>query len=108
MQEFIDKQSLDAGAGPPRVERIARMKKPYKTKSGSEAVKNRDVYMVTSKDGNQFMVGEDSKGRMYMYDAGGNLYYDSGLEEVGWYVVSISTCDNKLPLSSIHSWVANK
>ena len=35
----------------------------------------------------QVLVGEDSRKRMYMLDAGGNLYYDSGNREVGFFQV---------------------
>lgn len=64
------------------------MNVPYRTKSGDGAVKKKDVVLITSKDGSQFMAGEDSRGRVFMYDKNGNLYYDSGIREVGWYVVS--------------------
>ena len=35
----------------------------------------------------QVLVGEDSRKRMYMMDEGGNLYYDSGNREVGFFQV---------------------
>ena len=35
----------------------------------------------------QVLVGEDYRKRMYMMDEGGNLYYDSGNREVGFFQV---------------------
>lgn len=47
---------------------------------------------MLTKAGNQVMVGEDTDGRVYFVDKGGNLYYDSGDPEVGMYVVSLPPC----------------
>lgn len=67
---------------------IVRVREPVTREGTVSKYKNRDVTLITGRDGSKFIAGEDKMGRMYMYDSQGNLYYDSGVEGVGWYAVS--------------------
>lgn len=67
-------------------ELVARVEVPMKTRNGVQKVR-RDVKLVAGKSGVPFVVGRDRKGRRYMVDANGILFYDSGISQVGWYAV---------------------
>eukprot|EP00884_Botryococcus_braunii_P007470 jgi/Botrbrau1/16724/Bobra.0276s0004.1 len=45
------------------------------------------VYVVKTKGGNLLRVSQDEKGRLFFVDMQGNLYYDSGIKEIGFYFV---------------------
>lgn len=47
----------------------------------------RKVYRVKGKNGADFLASQDSRGRIYMVDPYGNLYYDTGMSQIGWYMV---------------------
>ena len=42
---------------------------------------------VRTAGGNKVLIAEDEAGRTFLVDQDANLYYDSGIEEVGWYIV---------------------
>ena len=43
---------------------------------------------IRTKGGNRVLLAEDEAGRTFLVDQDANLYYDSGIEEVGWYIVA--------------------
>lgn len=43
---------------------------------------------IRTKGGNKVLIAEDEAGRTFLVDQDANLYYDSGIEEVGWYIVA--------------------
>jgi len=45
---------------------------------------------IKTDGGNKVLIAEDEAGRTFLVDQDGNLYYDSGIEEVGWYIVAAS------------------
>lgn len=51
--------------------------------------RKKEMVLVKGKNNEPFLYGEDAQGRGYMVDKYGYLYYDSGIEDVGWYVVCI-------------------
>eukprot|EP00210_Caulerpa_lentillifera_P001711 g1644.t1 len=67
---------------------VASVDVPMKTQNGVKNIR-RDVKLVTGKSGVPFVVGRDSKGRRYMVDENGILFYDSGISQVGWYAVNV-------------------
>ncbi|CAD7704302.1 unnamed protein product, partial [Ostreobium quekettii] len=61
---------------------------PIRVRSGGTTkTVNRRAYRIKGKNGTTYLASQDSKGRMYMVDQAGNLYYDSGLPQIGWYIV---------------------
>jgi hypothetical protein len=48
--------------------------------------------VVKTKGGNMLQVSRDEAGRLYFVDMKGNLYYDSGIKEVGFYFVRPQFC----------------
>ena len=54
------------------------------------------IEYVTTKGGNQVAVGEDSRGRTFFIDKGGNLYYDTGDVNIGAYLVQTHRCQTPL------------
>ena len=43
---------------------------------------------IRTQGGNRVLIAEDEAGRTFLVDQDANLYYDSGIEEVGWYIVA--------------------
>ena len=61
---------------------------PIKVRSsGKLKTVKRRLYKVKGKSGVEFIASQDSKGRIYMMDQRGNLFYDSGMSQIGWYMV---------------------
>ena len=50
--------------------------------------KNERMALYTNKNGARFKIALDEKGRPFIIAPDGNLYYDSGVDEVGFYRVS--------------------
>lgn len=46
------------------------------------------MHLVKTKGGNVLQVSHDERGRLFFTDMQGNLFYDSGIKEVGFYFVS--------------------
>ena len=60
-------------------------------------------YMFTE-GGNQVVVGEDKKGRVYFIDQNGNFYYDTGDPNLGFYMVFLNHRDQHKNHLTIYIW----
>ena len=67
---------------------------PRKTRDGKIRNIRKDVKYVMGKNKMLYRVATDERGRMFMVDANGVLFYDSGIKKVGWYAVSPITPPN--------------
>lgn len=51
---------------------------------------NPEAMIVRTKGGNPVVVSADVGGRLYILDLKGNMYYDTGNNQLGWNVVRCS------------------
>lgn len=83
-----------------REEVVASVDVPVNTKNGVKKLR-KDVKLVMGKNGMLYVTGTDERGRRYMVDANGTLFYDSGFKKVGWYAVrTISASRGTISLPS--------
>ena len=77
---------------------IASVMVPRKTKNGIKKFR-KDIKYVMGKNKMLYRVAQDEKGRTFMVDANGVLFYDSGIKKVGWYAVSPITPPSATPIA---------